>query len=157
MKKLISKFHNNKAPPGLDLIIAYWVKYSTSLKKFLATIYEKSIKKEIQFPSWLITTRIILTAKNQFSFEAKNYKPITCQNILYKLYTGIIASFIEDHCIENNIITQEQTGAKKGSWGCQDQLMIYKAVLEDAKKNRKNLFCIWIDYQKAFDSVSHKW
>ena len=25
------------------------------------------------------------------------------------------------------------------------------------KKNRKNLFTIWLDYQKAFDSVSHKW
>ena len=35
--------------------------------------------------------------------------------------------------------------------------MINEAVLEDAKKNRKNLFCIWIDYQNAFDSVSHKW
>ena len=25
------------------------------------------------------------------------------------------------------------------------------------KKNRKNRFCTWIDYLKAFDSVSHKW
>ena len=143
--KIISRFHNNKAP-GLDLIMAYWVKYSSSLYKFLATIYEKSINKEIQFPSWLITIRTIQTAKNQFSSEAKNYRPIACQNILYKLYTGIIANLIEDHCIENNIITQEQAGAKIGSWGCQDQPMINKAVLEDAKKNRRNLFCIWIDY-----------
>ena len=117
-----------------------WVKYSTSLYKFLETIYEKSMNKEIQFPSWLITTRTILTAKNQFSSEAKNYRPIACQNTLYKLHTGIIASFIGDHGIENNIITQEQSGAKKGSWGCQGQLMINKAVLEDAKKNRKNIF-----------------
>ena len=35
--------------------------------------------------------------------------------------------------------------------------MINKVVLEDATKNRKKLFCIWIEYQKAFDSVSHKW
>ena len=119
VKKIISRFHNNKAP-GLDLIIAYWVKYSTSLYKFLATIYEKSINKEIQFPSWLITTRTILTARNQFSSGAKTYRPIACQNILYKLYTGIIASCIEDHCIENNIITQEQAGAEKGSRSCQD-------------------------------------
>ena len=70
VKKIISRFHNNKAP-GLDLIIAYWMKYSTSLYKFIATIYEKSTNKEIQFPSWLITTKTILTAKNQFLSEAK--------------------------------------------------------------------------------------
>jgi hypothetical protein len=29
--------------------------------------------------------------------------------------------------------------------------------LEDCKKRRKNLNMVWIDYQKAFDSVPHSW
>jgi hypothetical protein len=32
--------------------------------------------------------------------------------------------------------------------------LISKAILEDCKKRRKNLNMAWIEYQKAFDSVT---
>jgi hypothetical protein len=35
--------------------------------------------------------------------------------------------------------------------------LISKAILEDCKKRSKNLNMAWIDYQKAFDSVTHSW
>ena len=41
--------------------------------------------------------------------------------------------------------------------GCIDNLLLDNAILEDAKRNRKNLSCTWIDIQKAYDSVSHNW
>ena len=105
----------------------------------------------------LITTRTALHSKNERTKEAKNYRPIACQSILFKIYTGILNSFVQDHCQSNGIITDEQAGGKSGSWGCMDQLLINKAINEDVKKNRKNLFTIWLDYQNAFVSVSHKW
>ena len=43
------------------------------------------------------------------------------------------------------------------SYGCKDQLLINKAILEEAKKKRKNLSTAWIDYKKAFDSIPHDW
>ena len=30
-------------------------------------------------------------------------------------------------------------------------------VLDQVKKQRKNLFIMWFDYRKAFDSVPHRW
>ena len=41
--------------------------------------------------------------------------------------------------------------------GCIDNLLIDKAILEDAQSNRKNISCVWVDVKKAFDSVSHAW
>ena len=41
--------------------------------------------------------------------------------------------------------------------GCIDNLLLDKAILEDAKRNRKNLSCTWIDIQKAYGLVSHNW
>lgn len=41
--------------------------------------------------------------------------------------------------------------------GCIDNLLIDKAVLDDAQFNRKNITYVWVDVKKAFDSVSHKW
>ena len=51
----------------------------------------------------------------------------------------------------------DQKGCKQGSVGCIDNLLMDKAILEDAQFNRKNITCPWVDVKKAFDSVSHKW
>ena len=76
---------------------------------------------------------------------------------MLKTYTGTLAKLIKEHLIENNIIFPEQAGAKKGSWGCMDQLLIKRVVADEVRKGRKNLSMIWLDYKKAYDSVPHSW
>ena len=91
-------------------------------------------------------------------YEAKNYRPIACQNITNKTYTGIIISnFPKDHCSINDIITLEQAGGKKGSCSCADHLLVNKMILEQVRNNRRNLLMMWFDYKKAFDSAPHDW
>jgi hypothetical protein len=52
---------------------------------------------------------------------------------------------------------KEQRGCSSRSKGCKDQLLISKAILQECKSRKKNLHMAWIDYQKAFDRVSHSW
>ena len=106
---------------------------------------------------WLVTGRTILTPKNEHTKFAKNYRPITCQNIMYKIYTGILNICIVDHCIHNDLFTVKQTGRKPGSWGFTDQLLINKMILDEVRKHQRNLFMMWFDYKKAFNSVPHDW
>ena len=108
-------------------------------------------------PQWMITSKTILLPKNAETEKAKNYRPIACLNIIYKLFTGILNIFIEDHCESNNILTVEQAGGKKGSWGCTDQLLINKMILDEVRKFKRNIFTMWFDYRKAFDSIPHTW
>ena len=68
----------------------------------------------------------------------------------------MINSFIIDHCTTNNIITPEQAGGKQGSWGCTDQLLINKMILDEAKQHCCNLL-MRFDYKKAFYSIPHDW
>ena len=74
-----------------------------------------------------------------------------------QLYTSILNEFLNDHCITNNVITVEQAGGKKGSWGCPDQLLINKMVLDEVRQYNRNIFTMWFEYQKAFDSIPHQW
>ena len=76
---------------------------------------------------------------------------------MLKTYTGTFAKLIEEHLIENDIIFPEQAGAKNGSWGCMDHLLINRVVTDEVRKGRKNLSMIWLDYKKACDSVPHSW
>ena len=76
---------------------------------------------------------------------------------MYKIYTGILAEFITDHCTENNLITEKQAAGKRGSWGCTDQLLVNKMIYKEVTGNRCNLITVWLNYKKAFDSVPHDW
>ena len=100
-------------------------------------------------PEWLVTGRTVLLPKSNETAQAKNYHPTACQNITYKLFTGIINSFIIDHCTTNNIIMSKQAGGKQGSWVCADQLLINKMILDEAKQHRHKLLMMWFDYKKV--------
>ena len=76
---------------------------------------------------------------------------------MFKLYTSCINTFVQQHCEMNNIVTTEQAGGKRGVWGCLEQLLINKTVINEEKQNLRNLVTVLLDYQKAFDLVPHKW
>ena len=75
---------------------------------------------------------------------------------MFKLYTICINTFVQQICEINNIVTTEQVGGKRGVWGCLEQLLINKPVLNEVKQNHRNLVTVWLNYQKVFDSVPHE-
>ena len=107
---------NNKAP-GRDRITGLWVKRLIALHENLLQLFQQTFKGELVMRDWLITSMTILIPKNIHTHLEKNYRSIACLNTTYKLYSGILNTFIEDHCITNDVITVEQAGGKKGCWG----------------------------------------
>ena len=77
-------------------------------------------------------------------------------NLTYKLYTNCLNNFFEHHCRTNSIIRTEQAGGEKGIWGTTEQLLINKNILKEAKTLKRNIYTVWLDYQKAFDSITHE-
>ena len=76
---------------------------------------------------------------------------------MLKLCTSCMNQLLQHHLDINNIVTNEQAGRKKDKWGCSEQLLINKTILEELTKNHRSLVTMWLDYQKAFDSVPHNW
>ena len=152
----LSRLNNNKAP-GPDLIVGYWYKNLKFYRSELVFMFEEYLNGSSSLPNWLGITKTRLVAKNQETKLPNNYRPIACENIMLKLYTGCINSFLQDHCTKNEIISPEQTGGRPGAWGCTEQLLINKMVHDEVTAHRRDLMCVWLDYQKAFDSVPHDW
>ena len=74
-------------------------------------------------PTWLSTTKTTLLPKNTDTHIAKNYRLIALLNVMYKIYTSCINIFLRDHVLHKSIITNEQAGGKKGTWGTIEQLL----------------------------------
>ena len=156
LNTVINKINPSKAP-GRDLIIGFWYKKLDYYRESFVTLLQNTYEGEIDLPDWLSLAKTTLTPKNENTRIAKNYRPIACLNIMYKLYTSCLNIFLQEHCIRNNTITPEQAGGKPEVWGCIEQLLLNKSILNEVKQRKRNLITIWLDYQKAFDSIPHDW
>lgn len=156
IKTAINNTSNWKSP-GIDLIPNFWLKHLHSIHDQLTRTFNDVLRNPESAPPWLTTGKTFLLPKNKNTEQPQNYRPITCLTTTYKVLTSIIASRCYQHLDVNNILPEEQKGCKKGSYGCKDQLLINKMIMEDCFKKRKNLSMAWVDYQKAFDSVPHSW
>ena len=151
--KAINKLKPNKAP-GRDMITGYWCK---QLNSDLTRLYNSMLVNDQVLPTWLSTAKTTLLPKNTDTHIARNYRPIALLNMMYKICMSGINMFLTDHVLHNNIITNEQAGGKKGTWGTTEQLLINKTILKEVKNSQRNLVTVWLNYHKAFNSIPHSW
>jgi hypothetical protein len=79
-------------------------------------------------------------------------KPAICNILMVELTKRIY-----NQLLRNNILPEEQKGCCRMSRVCKDQLLLSKMITSLAKKHQRHLCMAWIDYEKAFDSLSHAW
>lgn len=145
------KKKKNWTAPGNDKITNFWIKKLYPLHQKLTEI----INNEHSLPAWLQEGRCIMIPKAKTP-AAEHHPPLTCLDTLYKAITSVIDGMLKEHEARYQMMQIDQKGCKLGSMGCIDNLLIHKAILEDAQTNKKNITCVWVDVKKAFDSVSHR-
>ena len=136
--KAINKLKPNKAPCR-DMITGYWCKQLNFYRSDLTRLYNSMLVNDQVLPTWLSTAKTTLLPKNTDTHIARNYRPIALLNMMYKICMSGINMFLTDHVLHNNIITNEQAGGKKGTWGTTEQLLINKTILKEVKNSRRNL------------------
>ena len=64
-------------------------------------------------PSWLTRGRTSLLQKDKSKDNvARNYRPITCLPLMWKLLKGVIADQIYGHLDQQKLLPEEQKGTK---------------------------------------------
>ncbi|GLV42907.1 hypothetical protein CBL_08544 [Carabus blaptoides fortunei] len=89
LKKALSRAWNFAAP-GVDGIINFWWKSFPVVHERLAQIITAFIRGEQPIPSWLAEGRTVLIPKSGDLSFPKNYRPITCLNTLYTIFTSML-------------------------------------------------------------------
>ena len=85
--------------------------------------------------------------------QPENYRPITILSCFGKLFTAVLNllrlnKFLNDH----DILGENQAGFRAGYSTC-DHVFSLHALIEILKAKKQKLFCSFIDFSKAFDSV----
>ena len=102
--------------------------------------------------SWL-TGNILLIYKNKGDIQnPENYRPITLLSCLGKVFTAIINNRLNDYSNDKHITSDVQAGFRKG-FSTSDNIFIINALIDILKSRNKKLFCVFVDFQQAFDTV----
>ncbi len=150
LKKL--KANKSAGPDGLHPRLLKEI--AKSICKPLTLIYNKSIQ-EGKTPDGWKKAHVTALHKKGSKQEAKNYRPISLTSICCKMLEAIVRDNIIEHMLENNLFADQQHGfVPKRS--CMTQLLY---VIEDWTRwldNNESIDTIFLDFQKAFDSVPHQ-
>lgn len=84
--------------------------------------------------------------------EPENYRPITILSCFGKLFTSILNHRLNEFLSYYNILEENQAGFRSG-YSTNDHIFNFHALTDILKLKHKKLFCSFIDFSKAFDSV----
>ena len=107
------------------------VQETTIYKKHLLKLFQETHEGILNLSNWLTLAQMTLITESQDKKNAKNYRPIACLNIVYKLYTSCLNIFLQNHCEVNEIITSEEAREKRSVWGCTEQFLVNKSILNE--------------------------
>lgn len=141
----------SKGPDDLSAFFLKKLKYW--ICEPLSMIFEASYRLGNVPRIWLEAI-VVPIFKKGLSSKIENYRPISLCCVSCKLMETIINDAISLHLINNNILRDEQYGFQKNK-SCTSQLLNCINKWTKSIDSNKPVDVIYIDFQKAFDSVVH--
>ena len=84
--------------------------------------------------------------------DPKNYRGISLMSCFCKLFTSILNNRLIEWSSTNNIISDVQFGFQP-NLSAVDAIFSLRSLITKFTQSRKKLYCFFIDYKKAFDSI----
>jgi len=129
IEKIIKKRKNWTAP--VDGIENYWWKVFKVCWRPLSKIMNMWVENNATVPKWLTLGRTVLIPKAKDLSSERDYRPITCLNTSYKIFTGVLGNYMKYHAETNEIWDRNQMGTVDGVLGTVDQLSINNCIMDE--------------------------
>ena len=116
-------------------------------------VFKKSVETG-SFPSDWKKAKVTCVYKKGSKKCCSNYRPISLLSIPSKVVERYICSILQTHLDSFNLLSEYQWGFRKHS-STEDLFLNMTERWRHAIDNGKSVVVLFIDFQKAFDSVSH--
>ncbi|KAL4097682.1 hypothetical protein QTP88_022414 [Uroleucon formosanum] len=139
----------NVGPDGLPGVFLFQLRSIIAYPLFL--LFRHSLDEGI-FPTTLKFSSVTPVHKSGVKSDISNYRPISIQSHLSKLFESLVLNSIKPSV--NNILIEEQHGFRPGRSTTTCNLVFSNFVFDSFKK-RSQVDVVYTDLAKAFDTVNH--
>ena len=146
IRDVIARLRRDKAagidgiPPGvLKFLDGEWL-------NVLASLFNMTFEET--YPEQWAIAKVFTVFKKGNANDTNNYRGISIQTALAKVYDGILRNRFELWFQPDD----EQAGGVAGR-GCAEQLFTLRLLIDYCQKTRKTLYIAFIDYIKAYDKL----
>ena len=151
-EEVVTQFRRTKrTAPGTDRITYSNWRWVVPRGLILSTIF-KICRINSRVPrSWKHST-VILVHKGGDVAAIRNWRPISLQLTLYKLFSALIARRIASWAISCSAFSDAQKGFLAFD-GCAEHNFLLRSIMTDSRRRKRNLLLTWLDLRDAFGSV----
>lgn len=152
VKNVVKSLKNGKAPGG-DMIPVELIKNGGPiLEEYLYRLIVKIWRTEKIPVEWQEAVIVPIHKKGD-KLDCKNYRGISLLSTTYKILSKIILSRIEKYVA--SIVGEHQAGFMAGR-STTDQIFILKEIASKYWEYNKDLYILFVDFAKAYDSISRQ-
>ena len=149
--KCIKSLKNIKACAN-DEIINEYIKSTSHIMLPLYTFFNLIFETGYLPEAWLEGIIMPIYKKKGNPLQPENYRPITILGCFGKLFTAVLNQRLNNFLNEHHILEENQAGFRAG-YSTYDHIFALHAIIEILKAKKLKLFCSFVDFSKAFDSV----
>ena len=152
----LKKLKKGKAA-GIDGIIAEILTLAErKIKGYLLKLFNK-LYLTSQFPQKWAQAIVVPLFKKGDRHDPNNYRGISLLSITSKLYTSILNRRLYSWAEDNNKISTEQAGFRRG-YSTIDHIFTLHCMISNKLfgRRRGKLYVAFIDYRKAFDTINRE-
>lgn len=154
VKKKLKELKISKSPGPDQLFPKILQSTANQITKPLTTIFNRSLQERTVPSSWKIGKISAIHKKGPRNI-CGNYRPISLTSIVSKIMESIIRDEIMDYLSRNNLISDKQYGFLPGR-STTSQLLKIVDEWTKALDDGHYIESIYLDIEKAFDTVPHK-
>ena len=149
--KAIKGLKRNKSHGSDGILNEYFIECADTLLPLLHTIFN-AIYNTGCFPKILCNALVVPIHKKGDTSDPKNYRGISLISCMCKLFTSVLNSRLLSWSEDNDIITDAQFGFRPNH-STVDAIFALNTIVNKYLKKKSRLYCCFVDYKQAFDSV----
>ena len=144
----------NRSPGPSGIIITLFKKFPKYFAKILKTIANFALKHG-KIDEFLLKGHISLIPKKEDSKKVNEMRPISLLEIPRKIITKAMTNRLKKILIKESIISENQF-CHPGRL-IHENVLTLKTIVDFSIERKKELHGIFLDFEKAFDRVSHEY
>ena len=122
-----------------------------SIGGILVSLFNKILELKY-FPSLWSLGLIVPIHKGGELDDPNNYRGITLNSCLSKLFTYVLNMRLNNYCEDNELMDDNQIGFRRG-FRTADHVFTLKTLIDKSFANKKKLYTCFVDFKKAYDTV----